>query len=408
MVVIAGIHGAAGPLIESRIDATHRQCGIALEADVQLALGSEPLFARLSGQLGDLLGRGVALSLRLSRLDSRDGEIQFRRFCERLSAALDAPGEHTAALEITLPAGRASPEFAWQVRQETLGTGRLNIICDDSCHADDGFWLQLWRLRCEQQVTVALWPILRGPSALMPTERAGNIEPVSGLQVPTESAWFAASLQLRDLLTPDAALDEAKTTTVLVDMLASLDAAHENAEWPTPAMQQDAWLNRRLAVHVEGAGNVIDDLRLDPAAPASRKAVREMLQRIRRTLKVLTRQMARQGQLLPAIEVSNPVRGLAAGPARDRWELRWQHAVARGAVRHRNLLAMSPWSLFPDNCADRRYFGLATLLSEADSCLFRGRPSLLDWNPKDFKYFYQSVWAVRRRVEAEALIAERL
>lgn len=408
MVVIAGIHGATGPLIESRINASHWQCGLALETNVQQILASEPLFARLSGQVGDLLGRGIALSLRLSRLDVHDGEVQYRQFCERLSAALDAPGEHTAALEITLPAGKVSPDISWQVRRETLGAGRLNIICDDSCHADDGFWLRLWQLRCEPQVTVALWPLLRGPSPLMPSERAGNVEPVAGLQVPTESAWFSASLKLPELLAPDATLDEEKMMVVLADMLASLDAAHENAEWPTPAMQQDAWLNRRLAVQVEGIGSVVDSLRIDPAEHASRQAVRKMLQQVRRELKVVTQQMALQGKLLPAIEASNPVRGLAAGPARDRWELRWQRAVARGAVRHRNLLAMSPWSLFPDESADRRYFGLVTLLTEADSCLFRGRPSLADWNVKDFKHFYQSVWAVRRRVEAAALIAERL
>ena len=52
-------------------------------------------------------------------------------------------------------------------------------------------------------------------------------------------------------------------------------------------------------------------------------------------------------------------------------------------------------------------YGLG-LLAEADCCVFGRRPMLASWNIKDFKHFYQSLWAVRRRVEAKTLVAERL
>lgn len=407
-VVIAGIQGAASAPIESRVSAAHAQCGITLETDVRQVLSSEPLFARLSGQIGDLLGRGISLSLRLSQLGTRDSALQFEHFCHRLSAALDAPGAHTTTLGISLPAGRLRPDVAWQIRKEALGTGPLNIICDDSCDADDSFWLRLWHLRREQHVTVALWPLLRGPSPLLPTEPAGNVEPIIGLQVPSGSAWLSQSLQLSKIIAADATLDEDKMMSVLSGAVRNLDAAHESAEWQTPAMYQDACLNRRLAVHIEGIGDTVDMLRLDPARRETRATMLRILQQIRDGLKTVTQGLAHESGLLPAIEISNPLRGIAAGPIRDRWELRWQRALARGAVRHRNLLALSPWSLFPRRGADQRYCGLVTLLGQADACVFRGRPSLENWNSKDFKHFYQNLWAVRRQVAADALVAERL
>ena len=70
----AGMRGAATfcPGLGPGVAAT--QCGIALEADVGLLLSSEPMFVRLSGQVGDALGRRIPLSLRLSGLSALDGE----------------------------------------------------------------------------------------------------------------------------------------------------------------------------------------------------------------------------------------------------------------------------------------------------------------------------------------------
>lgn len=407
-VVIAGIQGAVRAHTQSCSDRVGSQCGIALEADVQQLLLSEALFARLTGQVGDFLGRGFALSLRLSNFAASGADKQFEQLGARLSAALDAPGPHMTALEINLPAGSVAPDTAWRVCTGHLGAGRLTIICDAASSVDEGFWLRLWRLRHEPRVGIALWPLLRGPSRLLPSELARNVEPCIGLQVPTESAWLSASISLPMFIGANAQLDESRMQTALAGVIASLDAAHDSTHWPTPRMQQDAWLNRRLAVQVDGIGDAVAMLGLNPRQPATQQRMLFMLQQIRGSLKTATKRMAKNAPVLPAIDASNPVRGIASGPARDLWEQRWQKAVARGGVRHRNLLALSPWALFPDNNAWQGYFELLPLLAEADSCVFGGRPSLLGWNSRDFKHFYQSLWAVRRRVEAKTLVAERL
>ncbi len=112
--------------------------------------------------------------------------------------------------------------------------------------------------------------------------------------------------------------------------------------------------------------------------------------------------------MLPAIDLSNPAHRLGAGAEKDRWEQRWLRAVDRSALRHRNLLILSPWALFPSAHADLRYRNLAPLLRLADACTFRQKPPLLHWNINDFKHFHQGVWALMCQLETNALVAERL
>lgn len=384
------------------------QSGVALEADTGQLLSSETLLTRLTGQVGDLLGRGFELSLRLSSCGGAIGASQLVQLTSRLSAALDAPGRHMASLVINLPAGRVPPDVAWQVCNEVLGIGRLNMVCDDAGSVDEAFWLRLWRLRRESRVDVALWPVLRGPSSLLPSEQARNVEPSLGLQVPTQSAWMSAPLWVPSVLDANGSLCEHKLQTLLADTLHRLDAAHDNAHWPTSAMRQDAWLNRRLAIRAEGIGDAVAMFGLDPREVSTQRRCLKILREIRYALRAATRRMARDGCLLPAIDASNPVRGIASGPVRDRWEHHWQKAVKRGGVRHRNLLALSPWAVFAGDTALPAYFGLLALLGEADCCVVGRRPPITEWNAKEFKHFYQSLWAVRRRVEAKTLVAERL
>ena len=88
------------------------ECGIAIEADVELMLASEPLFLRLSGQIGDALGRQLPVSVLLTGLQGDNAASRFEGFCRRLADALDAPGAHTSLLEITISGKDPEPGFA--------------------------------------------------------------------------------------------------------------------------------------------------------------------------------------------------------------------------------------------------------------------------------------------------------
>ena len=384
-------------------------CGIALTADVSRVLASEPLFARLSGQLADLLGRRMPVSLQLTGLcDSENAVTELELFCQALAEALDAPGVHATALEITLPGQMPGPATAWQIRRNILGEGPLNIVCDEQSMSGKDFWLQLWELREESNIRAAFWPLVASPCPLLTSEPASNILPELGLQAPSESAWVSASLRLTHYINESGELDDKALATALENMLVRAESVHLASRWPTATMQHDAWMNRRLAIQIDGLGDYASRCRLEPDSHETLQKLRQILLQIRHVLRQQSRQLARTTGVLPAIDQHNPARRLAAGPDRDRWELRWLQAVERSAVGHRNLLVMSPWALFPRGSADLRWMDLLPLLRMADACVFRDRPEILQWSINEFKHFHRRTWALMRQIEADALVAERL
>ena len=194
----------------------------------------------------------------------------------------------------------------------------------------------------------------------------------------------------------------------LLEAVAKLESIHRVARWPTAAMRHDAWMNRRLAIQLDGLGDYALRLGLDPARHDSLQSLRQVLLNVRRVLRQESQRVAKSTEILPAIDLTNPARGLGAGPQKDGWEQRWLRAVDRSGVRHRNLLVLSPWSLFPSGDAAAHYRNLTPLLRLADACVFRERPSLAHWNINEFKHFHQGVWAQTRHLESNALVAERL
>lgn len=384
-------------------------CGIALKTDLPRSLASEPLFARLAGQIADALGRRLAVSLQLFwPQDKEHATAEFESFCRGLAHALDLAGVNKTALEITLTGQTPQPGAAWQIRRDELSAGPLNIICDEPSMSAREFWLQLWDLRAETNVRAAFWPLVTSPCALLTAEHADNILPGLGLQASSESAWITATLSLNDYADSRGELDDAALELALDDVFAKADLAHTNALWPTAVMQHDAWMNRRLAIRVEGLGDYAKRCGLEPERHATLQRLRQILLRIRQVLRQCSQQQAKMNGLLPAIELHNPAGKLPAGPQRDRWESRWLSAVEQAAVRHRNMLVLSPWALFPRGNADLRWMDLLPLLRLADACVFRDKPDISDWNINEFKHFHRRTWALMRRIEADTLVAERL
>jgi len=383
--------------------------GIALKTDVSRVLASELLFARLAGQIADALARRLAVSLRLFwPQDQEHTTVEFELFCRGLAHALDLAGVDKAALEITLTGQTPQPGVAWQVRRDALAAGPLNILCDEPSMSASAFWLQLWDLRTESNVRAGFWPLVTSPCALLAAEHADNIVPGLGLQAPSESAWTTATLNLNDYADSSGELDDAALALALEDVFSKAESAHITAEWPTAVMQHDAWMNRRLAIRVDGLADYAQRCGLAPERHESLQRLRQILLRIRQGLRLRSQQQAKTHGSLPALDLHNPAAKLPLGPQRDRWESRWLSAVKQAAVRHRNLLVLSPWAFFPRGNADLRWMDLLPLLRLADACVFRDRPDVSHWNINEFKHFHRRAWALMRRIEADTLVAERL
>ena len=175
------------------------------------------------------------------------------------------------------------------------------------------------------------------------------------LMCPAETAWVPLELSLlpfaKDLAGLGTALD------ALVDLA---EVTHDVARWPTAKMQRDACLNRRIALELLDIGRY--------AVGRSSSEMHRCLGWISARLQARSSYWARHRKPLPSISVADPSRNMPPSPMREQWRLRWRRAVAAHAVRHRNLLVLSPWSIVDAALPQR--FELLSLLVHADAiCL---------------------------------------
>lgn len=177
----------------------------------------------------------------------------------------------------------------------------------------------------------------------------------SALMCPAETAWVPLEQSLRDFHGDFAALGE--KLDQLVDVA---ELIHDTARWPTPRMQRDAWLNRRAAIQLTDVGFY--------AEGRSASSIHRCVGWISARLQARSVYWARRRRPLPSIRDANPSRDMQPSRTREQWQTRWLAAVAASAVRHRNLLALSPWSILAGPSAHR--LELLSLLVHADAiCL---------------------------------------
>lgn len=273
----------------------------------------------------------------------------------------------------------------------------------------DCLWGALWELRGERRVHTAFADRILPQCPLLSAERGRAIVAPIGLQAPAGSAWVCMGIDLARFASRDGVIDEAALKRCLETCVDSGDALHDVLAWPTADIQHDAWLNRRLAITLTGFGDLLRIKGMAPSDHASLRYLNQLLLWLRMTAQSRSRSIALRAEPLPAIGLSDPSHGLPRGSVRDDWRRRWREAVRATLVRHRNLLVISPWSLFPsDGRADYGYAELLPLLRHADACAFRRNLCIEHWNFNEFKYFHQRARAVLKQRVATAQIAERV
>jgi len=376
-------------------------------------LASSTAAARLHEQIYDLLAREVPVSLTVTGLGAEDFvEQHFAALCELLRSTLAEAGVAPSRLGIVIDASTLAPQQAWGRRSEILGAGPVYLLLDSSLtppasqhdlrRRQDRFWLQCWQLRNRGLLRTALAPLVSSPCPLLVSEHAPGILPPAGLQVPPGTAWVPLQISLVDFATASGVLDMAALADALRRCMEHGDACHERIEWPTAAMRHDAWLNRRLAICIGGIGDLALRRGYDPTSFRTLQDLACVLQQVREVVNDYSRQLAAQHAPAPSLQLADN----GHAPA---WAAQWQQALQFAAVRHRNLLAMSPWSLFPSAAAaDSRYSDLLPLLEFTDVCAFPEPPCLRQWNINKFKHFHHRLWAVLEQKDARKLFAESI
>ena len=274
---------------------------------------------------------------------------------------------------------------------------------------DDRYWSGLWSARDDSNVHTAFADTVLPQCPLLSAERADHIVLPSGLQAPADSAWVHLRVDLATFVSSAGAIDGATLKRALENCVDTGEALHDETSWPTPEVRQDSWLNRRLGICVSGLGDILHIKGLAPTEHGSLRFLNQLLLFVRGTLLSRSRQIARCKKQLPAITLSDPSRQLPRGGIREDWQRRWREAATATRVRHRNLLVMSPWALFPsESRADYRYSELLPLLRHADACAFKRSQSISHWNVNEFKRFHQRARAVLQQRGATPRFAKHV
>jgi len=404
------------PVIDKGLLAT----GVTLSVDAGTVLTFAPAMGQFRERVFDVLASGLPLSVSAAGLGPEPwAAARFGHLCEVLHATASAAQVNPASIEIVIDADTITPELAWLKRRESLGKGPLYFLAGDTqmrAHNDRGardlhdrFWSQLWRLREGGLARAAYAPLVTPQCPLLCTEAASAVLPSIGIQVPEGSAWVTMKLNLARFADDRDSLHQNALQNALQCCVDLGDALHDYLIWPTARMRHDSWLNRRLAIVLTGLGDLTRQRRLDPQQFACLQNLGEVLRWTQSILRSRSHYLAVQNENLPALDLCDPSHTLPGGRARDGWRERWHRAVELNAIRHRNLIVLSPWSMFPEHSpADPRYSDLLPLLEFADACAFSAPPPLGHWNINQFKSLHQRAWAVLEQKEAQQLIAERV
>jgi len=382
--------------------------GVALAVDANLIHESIAAAAYLRQQILDLAMEGSSLSVavRWSSTDRCNADT-FRSLCDRLGAALDDVGARSCKIGLLVDAISVAPLTAWEIRNAHLGTGPLYVSSSQQ-PMQERHWEQLWQQRSNAMIRPVYVSFVSSQCRLLPAETANGVIPCADIQAPTGSAWVNVPVDISSFADIDGDLDEEALEQAIRAGVEAGDETHSLACWPTAQMRHDGWLNRRLAINLTGIGTLVQRRDADPTRFHTLDEMCRLIRRIRDVALTQSQRLASSKGNVPALEQGDPARLMPGGQSRDGWSRRWQQEVTATAVRHRNLLVISPWSIFPADVADLRYANLLPLLRYADTCSVGPPPELTAWNLRDFKSFHQQAAAVlhqRGRIQQIAVHA---
>ena len=371
---------------------------------------------RFRQQAFAVLARGLPLSVALLAPGAAgDSHAGFAAACDQLYRARCAAGAASGAVAIVVDPLAIPPGTAADIRGQALGPGPLYLLADGllqhrgAAATREDIWLWLRNPDLQGSLLAALAPVVMPPCTLLSAELAHCVQPATAVQVPAGSAWLPVRLDVTEFTDAAGDIELAALERTLRRCVRIGDALHDLIVWPTAKLCHDAWLNRRLSIELTGFGDLADRRGLDPQRFDHLQELCGVLRHMCDTLRAESQALARQQGFLPAYGACDPSRKFPRGALRNGWRSRWLDAVDAQATRHRNLIAMSPWCVFPrDRPVDYRYADLLPLLSFADAGVFPSPPDLSHWNRNKFMDFHRRAWAVLQQRGGGYQIAEGL
>jgi hypothetical protein len=266
-------------------------------------------------------------------------------------------------------------------------------------------WQRLWEMRDLAPIGAVMPAVVTSACPLLPDENADALLVASLTQVPSGSAWASFEVDLARYVQNDGRLREALLDAALRNCVAEGERCHDETRWDDLSQLADSNNNRRLSVFVRGWGDVVARRRADPAAVETLRAIEALADRIATVLASESRSLASAKGYCPALDVAG-VRVVHHGREMN---ARWRRAVMETGLRHRNLLTLSPWDVFPRGApADFRYMNLLPVINKAHAVSMRRDADISCWDARDFKAFHERVSAILRSVSDLPLAARQV
>ncbi len=266
-------------------------------------------------------------------------------------------------------------------------------------------WQHLWELRDITPINALLPAAVVSSCPLLADEAAEAVYMPTLSLVPCDTAWVSFELDLMHYANTQGDLRMAQLEAALRDCVQVGERRHDKAEWSNSSMSRDSLMNRRLSVFVRGWGDLVRRRKDNPVFLPVLGELEQLAHQIEAILVDASREIAERAGYCPAID--------AAGARVQRhgreMAIRWQRAVRDKALRHRNLLTLSPWDVFPrHDDADATYMNLLPLTRCANSVSFRREAQIAHWSVVEFRSFYERVGAILRRSRDATLIAKQV
>jgi hypothetical protein len=394
--------------------------GAALRVPVRTALQSPMAAKPLMRRVIMLLHDNLPLTLKLCELGAEDEAIRaLEDFCGVLRTALHDAGlasNEINRIGISMQSHLVPLQAYLLICSAILGRGPRYVILDSlqmRRHGNrlvqeeaESNWSFLWgRRHATPTIIPAYAASVTTRCPLLGDEAATAVLPEAGLQAPVESAWLPMRLNLVDFSDGRGRLQWAELESALETAVDAGDRILDHLVWPLPQQRSDAWQNRRLAVCLAGLGDLVVERGADPTDLRCLQWMDETVARIHAYLWDCSKSLALKTEPLPALLSNCPEVRWDCDVKKSDWDSRWRRAVASTAVRHRNLLVMSPYAVLPGAGASAGFVDLLPVLHHADAFSFAS-PRVDGFRScSEFANFHRRAWAVMQRRNAASLVA---
>ena len=266
-------------------------------------------------------------------------------------------------------------------------------------------WQRLWEMRDLTPIAAVMPAVVSSACPLLPAEEADAIVVATLTQVPGGTAWASCELDLRRYVRGNGELRDALLEKDLRACVADGERQHDETRWDDAHQHVDSNNNRRLSVFVRGWGDLARCRDRQPHGLDTLRELEALADRICEVLIDASRAIAEECGYCPALDIAG-ARVLQHGREMN---ARWRRAVMTNGLRHRNLLTLSPWDVFPrDEPADFRFMNLLPIVRKAHSVSMRRDVDISRWDARDFKAFHQRVSAILRRASDVPLVARQV